>query len=116
MKHFVSAKIHGIRVTDKSIEYNGSVSICPHLMAMAGIDEHEKVQIVNLNNGQRWETYALKGDMYAFTLNGGGARLGEIGDECVVITYKLAETFESARVIFVDEQNLERGRMLYENS
>jgi aspartate 1-decarboxylase len=114
MKSFVSAKIHGIRVTDKSVRYNGSVSICPELMKAAGIQQFEKVQIVNLTNGNRWETYAIEAAVKAFTLNGGGARLGEIGDECVIITYDVSEIFQSANVVFVNECNDIFKTMRYE--
>jgi aspartate 1-decarboxylase len=115
MKTFVSAKIHGVRVTDKSVQYNGSVSICPQLMEEVGIEEFEKVQIVNLTNGNRWETYAIKARNHKFTLNGGGARLGEIGDECVIITYRTEHEFSGANVIFVGEDNFIRGATRYEN-
>ena len=116
LKNYVSAKIHGIRVTDKSIDYNGSVSICKSLMKKAGIDNYEKVQIVNLNNGNRWETYALESDHGVFTLNGGGARLGEVGDNCVIICYSMREVFLSFEVVFVDSDNSIKETLLYENT
>ena len=115
-KNFVSAKIHGICVTDKSVDYNGSVSICADLMAQAGIQNHEKVQIVNLNNGNRWETYALEADKGAFALNGGGARLGEHGDVCVVICYSMMETFEPFDVVFTNSDNIVTSKMNYANT
>ena len=107
-------KIHGIRVTDKSIQYNGSVSICPKLMKAAGIQQFEKVQVINLTNGNRWETYAIETAIKGFTLNGGGARLGEIGDECVIITYATSETFQPANVVFVNKDNDISRTMRYE--
>jgi aspartate 1-decarboxylase len=105
MKTFVSAKIHGIRVTDKSLKYHGSVSICPRLMQAAGIEEYEQVHLVNLSTGDRWVTYAIKAEEGAFTLNGGGARLGEVGDECVILAYSTCEQFEPANVVFCDPSN-----------
>jgi len=105
MKTFVGAKIHGIRVTDKSVKYHGSVSIAQELMEAANIEPYEQVHIINLNNGQRWVTYAIPAPCGVFSLNGGGARLGELEDECVVLTYRTEETFGNAAVVFCDEQN-----------
>lgn len=102
---YVNAKIHGIRVTDKSIHYHGSVTIGRDFMELAGIDEYEQVDIVDLNNGNRWTTYAIAGPEGVFTLNGGGARLGEIGDECVIMTYAQSSTFRSAEVVHVNRDN-----------
>ena len=89
MKQFLSGKIHGLRVTDKDVGYTGSVTIDAALMRAAGIEPYEKVQVVNLSNGRRWETYALEGAPGAgqFVLNGGSARLGETADVCIVMSY-----------------------------
>ena len=105
MKTFVGAKIHGIRVTDKSVKYHGSVSIAQDLMDAVHIEPYEQVHIINLHNGNRWVTYALPAPRGVFSLNGGGARLGEINDECVVLTYGSEEAFEGAAVVFCDEHN-----------
>ena len=105
MRTFVVAKIHDLTVTDAHLRYIGSVTIDAHLLAAAGIDPYEQVDIVNLNNGARWTTYALPGDPGVFTLNGGGARLGVIGDRCVVMTYRQAATFPGAHAIFCDGGN-----------
>lgn len=105
-RHFVGGKIHNLRVTDKSLQYIGSVSISRELMSAAGMMEYEKVLVVNLNNGARWETYALSiEEPGQFTLNGGGARLGEVGDVCVVLTFRESEHFEGAPLIFCDANN-----------
>jgi len=116
MKHWVSAKLHGISVTDKSVEYNGSVTICSELMKKAGIENHEKVQIVNLNNGNRWETYALAGESGVFSLNGGGARLGEVGDKCVIIAYRTRSAFLDFDVVFCGKDNFITHFIRYENT
>lgn len=113
LRSWVAAKIHDIRVTGASVEYHGSVSICPTLMSEAGISLGEQVQIVNLSTGDRWITYAIPGDEGAFTLNGGGARLGVVGDQCVIMTYVMAERPQEAAVIFVDKDNLITERMRY---
>lgn len=105
MKTFVSSKIHGICVTDASIEYNGSVTICQKLMQQTGINPYEQVHIVNLSNGERWITYALPGTEGVFTLNGGGAFLGQIGDRCVVMTYDTLDKYTPAKVVFCSSNN-----------
>jgi aspartate 1-decarboxylase len=105
LKHFVSAKIHGIRVTAKSLDYHGSATLPRALMDAAGIEPFEKVQVVNKANGHRWETYAIPGPPGVFALNGAAARQGEVGDECLVICYRLEEKFSGARVAFVGDGN-----------
>jgi aspartate 1-decarboxylase len=114
MKEYVHAKLHNIIVTDKSIKYHGSVTICTELLNASGIEPYQKVDIVNLNNGERWTTYAVPGEKGSFKLNGGGARKGELGDKCVVITYQTSKSFQGANVIFCDENNNIEERMIYE--
>jgi aspartate 1-decarboxylase len=105
VRTFVAAKIHGIIVTDKSVVYHGSVTIDAALMAEADIHPYEQVDVVNLSNGARWTTYALPGGEGVFTLNGGGARLGEVGDRCVVMTYRTEGVFSGARVVQIAADN-----------
>jgi aspartate 1-decarboxylase len=105
MKVFLSAKIHGIRVTDKSLHYLGSVAICRDLLKAAQIQPYEQVHVVNLANGQRWMTYAIPGEPGTFSLNGGGARLGEIGDVCILMTFEMLAAYIPARVIYCDKEN-----------
>lgn len=105
MKCWVGAKIHGIHVTDASVSYHGSVTICELLMKRAGIEPYEQVTIVNLSTGARWETYAVPGLPGVFTLNGGGARLGVVGDECVVMTWQYGLQMLPASVVFCDRDN-----------
>lgn len=103
---YVAAKIHGICVTDASVRYHGSVTIGAELLVAAGIAPYEQVHVVNLATGHRWITYALPGPAGAFTLNGGGARLGAIDDECIVIAYTWTSgEYEPARVVFCDRRN-----------
>lgn len=105
LRSWISGKIHGIRVTGASVEYEGSVTIDHDLMIEADIDVGEQVHIVNLNNGQRWITYAIPGPPGAFTLNGGSARLGVEGDQCVIMVFSLADMPTGAPVIFLNERN-----------
>lgn len=114
LRHYVSAKIQHLRVTDKSLAYNGSMTIPRKLMAMVGIKPYEKVQIVNMSNGMRWETYAIEGDDNQVSLNGGAARLGEIGDTLIVICYRIEERFSGAKVVFCNEHNQPCKELNYE--
>ena len=105
------SKIHRARVTQAELYYEGSITIDADLMARADILEYEKVQVVNVNNGHRFETYALKGEPGSGTvcLNGAAARLGHVGDEVIIITYGEYDNSELAghkpAIILVDEHN-----------
>ncbi|MBN1448311.1 MAG: aspartate 1-decarboxylase [Bacteroidetes bacterium] len=105
------SKIHRARVTQAELYYEGSITIDSDLMAMADILEYEKVQVVNVNNGHRFETYALKGEPGSGTvcLNGAAARLGHVGDEVIIITYGEYDDDElqnhAPNIILVDEHN-----------
>ena len=114
LRSYVSAKLHNLSVTDKSVEYMGSVTIGRDLLALARIEEYERVDIVNLNNGNRWTTYVLAGPDGVFTLNGGGARLGEVGDRCVVMTYALGDRMHPAAVVHcaLDDHGVNRSRIV----
>lgn len=113
LRSWVAAKIHGITVTAASVRYHGSVTIGRDLLDAAGIAPYERVHLVNLNTGDRWDTYALPGDPGVFTLNGGSARLGEQGDQCVIMTYALAETAPGAQVVFCGPGNQIASTMTY---
>ncbi|MBR9976265.1 MAG: aspartate 1-decarboxylase [Bacteroidetes bacterium] len=105
------SKIHRGRVTQAELYYEGSITIDADLMARANILEYEKVQVVNVNNGHRFETYALMGEAGSGTicLNGAAARLGHVGDEVIIITYGEYDDAElpghKPDIILVDEHN-----------
>jgi aspartate 1-decarboxylase len=108
---FFKSKIHRATVTDANLNYEGSLSIDEALLEAAGILPYEKVDVVNINTGQRFSTYAIKGKRGSgeICLNGGAARLGEVGDLVIIITYAhLSEdeisAFE-ATVLLMDENN-----------
>lgn len=113
MRTFVHAKIHDLAVTGAHLRYVGSVTIDAGILDEVGIAGYEQVDVVNLNTGNRWTTYALPGAPGVFTLNGGGARLGVPGDRCVVMAYEQGETFAGARVVFVDGANQVTQRLTY---
>jgi aspartate 1-decarboxylase len=115
LKTFVGAKIHGLRITDKSLNYRGSATIPGSLMDAAGIDPYERVYLVNKSNGNRWDTYALRGPEGEFTLNGAAARQGEIGDEILLWTFRQEPAFTGASVVFVNPDNTLDRIDRYEN-
>ena len=102
LRTFVHGKIHGVRITECKLRYNGSAEIDTALLAASGIAPFEQIQVVNLNTGSRLVTYAFPGQPGSFTLNGGAARLGAVGDDCLVIAYRHEETFSGANVVFID--------------
>jgi len=105
------SKIHRATVTMAELYYEGSITVDKELLEAADIIPYEKVQVVNLNNGNRLETYALEGEAGSgvICLNGPAARLGTIGDEVIIITYSQMEEEEAKRhkpkIILVDKQN-----------
>jgi len=98
-KFMLNGKIQGARVTRTRLDYEGSITVDSALLAAAGIGAYEKVHVLNLNNGERAETYAIPGrkGSGAVELNGPAARLGEVGDEVIVLSYALLEEGEEAR-------------------
>ena len=95
----VKSKIHKVTVTDANLQYVGSITIDEDLMDAANIIENEKVQIVNINNGERLETYVIKGERNTgmICLNGPAARKAELGDVIIIISYASIE-FEEAKL------------------
>jgi aspartate 1-decarboxylase len=105
LRTFISAKLHGLRVTDKALDYHGSATLPKSLMELVDIQPYEQVHCANKANGNRWVTYALPGPEGKFTLNGAAARYGEIGDECLIFTYRQEEVFSGAIVAFLGPDN-----------
>lgn len=109
--HVVKSKIHRVKVTQAELHYVGSITIDEDLMDAANIIENEKVQVVNIHNGERLETYVIKGSRGSGTicLNGPAARKAAVGDMLIVISYAMME-FEAAKkfkpnLVFPDHQN-----------
>lgn len=107
----LKSKIHRVRVTQAELNYVGSITIDEDLMDAANIIANEKVQIVNNNNGARFETYVIKGERGSgvVCLNGAAARLVQVGDVVIIISYALMEQEEAKQyeplLIFPDENN-----------
>jgi len=104
-------KLHRAAVTQAEINYVGSVTIDCDLMKKSGILPGEKVQIVNINNGERFETYTIEGTSGSgvICINGAAARLVQVGDRVIIIAYAQmdeneAKTFKP-RVLVLDEHN-----------
>lgn len=107
----LKSKIHRATVTQANLNYIGSVTIDQDLMEAANLIEHEKVQIVNVNNGERLETYVIKGRRGSGTicLNGPAARKVVPGDIVIIVSYALMDFNEAKKhkpsVIFPTEKN-----------
>lgn len=107
----MKSKIHRATVTEANLNYVGSITIDSELMKAAGILENEKVQVVNINNGSRFETYAIPGPAGSGTicLNGAAARLVQTGDIVIIISYGIFDMDEAKNfkptVVFVDRGN-----------
>ena len=104
-------KIHRAMVTEANLNYVGSITIDKTLMLAAGILQHQRVQIVNNNNGERFETYVLAGksDSGVICLNGAAARLAQTGDTVIIMAYGMMDKDEAnslaPKIVFVDEEN-----------
>ncbi len=92
------SKIHKVTVTEANLQYVGSITIDEDLMDAANIIENEKVQVVNINNGERIETYVIKGKRGSgvICLNGPAARKAAVGDVVIIISYAQMD-FEEAK-------------------
>jgi aspartate 1-decarboxylase len=105
------SKIHRATVTAADLNYEGSCEIDPELMEAAKILEGEKVQVVNVSNGARFETYTIKAKPGSRTvcLNGPAARLGQVGDKIIIITYAQLTPEEAKKhkplILQVDDKN-----------
>lgn len=88
-REVLKSKIHRATVTDANLNYNGSITIDPVLLRLADIREYEKVQVVNINNGERFETYAILGkpESGEICVNGAAARLVHVGDIVIIMTF-----------------------------
>ena len=105
------SKIHRARVTQAELHYEGSLTIDQDLLDAADILPYERVQVCNINNGERFETYTIPGKRGTRTicLNGAAARLGSVGDDIIIITYA-TYTEEELRdyipkVVLLDKDN-----------
>ena len=111
LQEFLFSKIHRATVTDANLNYVGSITIDETLMNAAKIKEWQKVDILDINNGERFQTYVIKGtpDSGCICLNGAAARKVQPGDKVIIVSYAYftpdeAENYEPT-VIMVDDNN-----------
>lgn len=105
----LKSKIHRAVVTEAELNYVGSITVDEDLMDAAGIYEYEKVQVVNISNGSRIETYVIAGERKSgiICLNGAAARCAQKGDKVIIMAYAQTEPEKivSPKVVFVDGEN-----------
>lgn len=114
LRSICKSKIHMAAVTEKKLEYIGSITIDGELMEAADILPNEEVHILNVTNGARFETYAIEGKpgTGVICVNGAAARCSEVGDKVIIIAYglmdeSLARSYRP-KIVFVDEKNRKR--------
>jgi len=105
----LKSKIHRARVTDVNIDYEGSISIDKKLMDEADILPYEQVQVLNINNGARFTTYAIEGGSGEICINGAAARLAAVSDTVIILTYCHVKDEEVRnhvpKLVYVDAKN-----------
>ena len=120
LRTMLQAKLHRVRVTEADLHYEGSATIDAELLAAADILPYERVDIWNVTNGERFSTYAIKGERGSgmISLNGAAARKAQKGDLVIIAAYGMVEDKElksfKPKLVFVDEQNKnieERGHI-----
>ena len=109
MRIMLKSKIHQARVTRATIDYEGSISIDKKLMEEADILPYEQVQVLNLNNGARFTTYAVGAESGEIGVNGAAARLAAVGDTIIILSYCYVDEDEarnfSPKLVCVDAEN-----------
>ncbi len=112
MRQFLRSKIHRASITQTDLHYEGSLTLDRDLMDAARIGDHEVIHVVNVNNGERFTTYAIEGDRGSgiVGLNGAAARLGMPGDLVIIMTFEYADIEDNGSipvpiVVSVDEKN-----------
>ena len=112
MQRFLfKSKIHRAKVTEANLYYEGSITIDRELMEAADLIENEKVSVLNINNGERFDTYVIEGDYgnRDICLNGAAARKVAVGDEIIIISYAAVDENEidsfRPTIVLVDENN-----------
>jgi aspartate 1-decarboxylase len=114
--HVLKSKIHNAIVTSGDLEYEGSITIDNELLEIANMIPNEKVLVVNNNNGERFETYIIKGanGSREIQLNGAAARCALPGDEIIIMTFAVIEEHEARdfkpMVLIVDKHNNPKSR------
>lgn len=113
MRVMLKSKIHRATVTDANVNYEGSITIDKRLMETADILPYEQVHVLNVNNGERFTTYAIEGGQGEICINGAAALLAKKGDLVIILAYATISEAEAhalkPRVVFVDKSNAIRN-------
>ena len=111
-RHMLKSKIHRATVTEADLQYEGSLTIDKELMDAVDLQPFERVKVYNINNGERFDTYAIEGAAGSgiIGLNGAAARKGMVGDKVIIVSYAFFENDELAagftpRIVLLDESN-----------
>ncbi len=111
LRQMLKAKIHRAVITEADLNYEGSLTIDKNLMEKVGIIQYERVKVYNISNGERFDTYAIKGDAGSgvIGLNGAAARKGMIGDLIIIVTFGFYSETElekfTPKIALLDEKN-----------
>jgi len=111
LREMLKSKIHRLTVTDADLHYEGSLSLDEYLMELADLKPFEKIDVYNINNGARFQTYVIPAPRYSgeVKLNGAAARLGHVGDLIIIASYAhyTEEELENyaPKLVFVNEKN-----------
>lgn len=109
MREILKSKIHNARVTGACEDYVGSITIAKDLMEAANIIQYEKVLVSNVDNGNRFETYAIPGSGGVIEVNGAAAKLASIGDRIIIMSFAIVDEKNLGRhnpkIITVDGEN-----------
>ena len=111
LRELCKSKIHGATVTEANLYYEGSLTLDLDIIEAADLAAYERIQVLNVNNGARLETYVIPGERGggAVHLNGAAARLGAVGDKLILISYAHYEESQveghEPRVVYVDDRN-----------
>lgn len=115
-RHMLKSKIHRAAVTHCELHYEGSCAIDEDLLEAAGLIENERIDIWNINNGERFSTYAIKGERGSgmISLNGSAARRAQLGDLVIIAAFAIVDEADRAagwepKLVFVDERNKIKG-------
>src|SRR5210317_1297893 len=110
-RHMLKSKIHRATITDADLNYEGSLTIDKELLDAVDLHPYERVMVYNINNGERFDTYAIEGEAGSgvIGLNGAAARKGLIGDKIIIVSYAFFAEDElrdySPKIILLDESN-----------
>jgi aspartate 1-decarboxylase len=106
LRTYLVGKLHGVRLTDKNVNYQGSITLSQDYLDAANLQPHELVQVVNVTTGARLTTYVIATDQPGTcVLNGGAARHAEVGDQLIVMAFAHCDRPQEPRIAIVGDDN-----------